>query len=292
MLLNLINYLIDTEIEEDGVHHEYLDEDAPKTIDSDELKVFECEFFTDEEDEKCGKYILYASLDETNNEGSYTFIEKDSNLKAITFCFETNEGFMKQVDRILKEGNALSLNGFHENTDGLPEGYGYDLEACYALGERISSSSNSENSLSREMTDKLISLFYDCSEAYEYYDTDELQNVYYHIYEKDNESYWANIFMEQDGLIRYQITESGKDKVQKTKEGITDQEILLTIDKIRNVYRLNEIETYPRRESDRYITLELKHGEYTEYIRSNTAISDEQYEALESIRYLIDNKCR
>ena len=292
MLLDLINYLIDIEIEADGVHHKYVDEDAPKTIDSDELRNFKCEFFADEDAEKYGKYVLSASLDKVYKEGSYTFMEKDSDLKAITFNFETDENFMREVDMILKEGNALSLNGFHENTDGLPDDLGYDLEAYYASGEKIRSSSNSENNLSKEMTDKLVKLFYDRSKAEKYYDTEKLQNVYYHIYEKDNESYWANIYEEQDGLIRYKVTESGKDKIQKTKEGITDNEILLTIDKIRNVYRLNEIETYPRRESDRYINLELKHGEYTENIRSNTAISDEQYDALESIRYLIDNKCR
>ena len=47
------------------------------------------------------------------------------------------------------------------------------------------------------------------------------------------------------------------------------------------------IQTYPRREGDRYLRLYLMFGGNREYIYSDTAISDEQFEALEGIKELI-----
>ena len=46
---------------------------------------------------------------------------------------------------------------------------------------------------------------------------------------------------------------------------------------------------YPRREGDRYLRLFLMFGEDCDYIYSDTAISDEQLEALEGIKDIILN---
>ena len=62
------------------------------------------------------------------------------------------------------------------------------------------------------------------------------------------------------------------------------------LEKISAVYKDNDMEsiqTYPRREGERFYTLALQFGKEDKYTYSNTALSDEQLEALAGIRDLI-----
>ena len=137
----------------------------------------------------------------------------------------------------------------------------------------------------------LYNLFYERSGAKDYHSTDRLQNVYYSIYEQDVYGFYANIFEGPDGKVRYKISENtdGKGTWAPSREGEVSAELL---QKIRDVYEKQNftgIQTYPRREGDRYLRLFLMFGEDCDYIYSDTAISDEQLEALEGIKDIILN---
>ena len=78
-------------------------------------------------------------------------------------------------------------------------------------------------------------LFYERSGAKEYYNTDRLQNVHYMIYEREVYSFYADIYEDAEGNIKYIINEDtdGKNNWAPLRSRTVSPEIL---QKIRDIY--------------------------------------------------------
>ena len=268
-------------LEEDGGHHSYTNDDLPKEIVSDELISFSTAFDYEDPDGITGKYIISAGSENGRVKGSYQFIENNDDLKAIEFLFDADTDLLNRIDRLIKDNDIALLNGTFEKIDGIPDEYGYEISAVYASDERLSAYDNSSNALPETFMKDLISLFEEASGANDYYNMEDLQRVYYHIYEPDVYSYWASIYEDYDGTIKYVITMNDHKNPQTRITGTADKEIM---NRIQDIYeKIGNIETYPRREINRHVTLELGYGRDKVYIRSNTNISDKQLDLLCSI---------
>ena len=279
------------EIPVSGGRDENVDENAPKEIKSEDLTYFDSWFANNESQElEWGKYFLKAELGEDGKvTGSYYYMDKNGDFTPLEFLFETDASFMKEINEIVKKSKIAAWNGYYGHTNGIPEDYGFAIDAKYASGERLYCSDNAANYYNEETMEALNALFYDRSGAKEYHNTDRLQNVYYSIYERDVYGFYAYIFEDPNGEVHYKVIENadGKGSWVPSKEGTVSQELLQKIQGIYEEQDFASIQTYPRREGDRHYSLYLMFGEDCEYIYSDTAISDEQYAALEGIRELI-----
>lgn len=274
-----------------GGRDENQDENAPKEIKSEDLTYFDSWFANNESEElEWGKYFLKAELGEDGKvTGSYTFTDRNGDFSPLEFLFETDAAFMKEVNDIVKESNIVAWNGYYGHTNGIPDDFGFAIDAEYASGEKLCCSDNAANYYNEETMAALNALFYDRSGAKEYHNTDRLQNVYYSIYERDVYGFYANIFEAPDGTVRYNVIENtdGKGNWAPTRKGTASPELLQKIQDVYEEQDFASIQTYPRREGDRYFSMHLMFGEDKDYIYSDTAISDEQFEALEGIQNII-----
>lgn len=109
------------------------DYDAPKEIKSDDLVVFETEFFRNSDFvyDKDRSYRFKM----TKSEGdTFTITEgHDEKLKC-----DTDGAFAAKLQQVIREYDLVSLNGIERQTYGLPEAYGpYWLSAEYASDEKL-----------------------------------------------------------------------------------------------------------------------------------------------------------
>ena len=279
------------EIPVNGGRDENWDKNAPKEIKSEDLIYFDSWFANNETQElEWGKYFFKAELGEDGKvTGSYYYMDKNGDFAPLEFPFETDASIMKEINEIVKESKIVAWNGYYGHTNGIPENYGFAIDAKYASGERLYCSDNAGNYFSEETMLALNNLFYERSGAKEYHSTDRLQNVYYSIYEQDVYGFYATIFEGPDGIVRYSVSENadGKGTWVPKREGEVSADLLQKINEIYEEQDFTSIQTYPRREGARHLRLFLMFGEDCDYIYSDTDISDEQLEALEGIRDII-----
>ena len=147
----------DTEPIDGGTRH-YLDEDAPKTIESTQIVSFSCEFSTTNlsmnSSPIAGRYYtLYAGEDGGNYEargGGTVYGQR---------IFTPDKAFFEALQAIVTRYDFAQHNGQFYKVSGLPPDYGVKLDIQYASGESIRASNNQDCFLSLEAMEELISLF-------------------------------------------------------------------------------------------------------------------------------------
>jgi len=147
--------------DEDGGIQKRLDQNAPKTIVSENIIHFKCEFSTvaiaDEIPIEHGVYTLCAVLKDGAVRGEYKMRTRHGDGEQ--FLFRAGHMFLKQVQRIVKEYDFARFNGEEYSVSGLPDMYGAKIHIVYASGERIDSSDNQNNFLPIEAMAALVELF-------------------------------------------------------------------------------------------------------------------------------------
>lgn len=140
-----------------GVRH-YVDENAPKVIESTQIVSFECNFsaLTLAEDDTCLAGSVY-DLKATQNGGSYTARTRSEIYDDLTFT-PTPE-FFTQLQRIVSQYDLARYNGQHYTVSGLPPDLGAEIIVEYASGERIRASDNQSCFLPVEAMVALVTLF-------------------------------------------------------------------------------------------------------------------------------------
>ena len=284
----------DREVE--GGSTTYVDKDAPKEIKSKDLCSMDCKVSTAtvselEEGLVYGWYYFSVKKDSETGEitGSYKISEQYNDFVVPEFTFKTDKAFLEKVQAIIEESKIVTSNGIHHETKGIPDDFGYDFSAVYASGESISCSDNQSSDIGQKTVKELYELFYKESGAESYYDTDELLSVYYYVYEKDKYTLWVYAYKNLDGTYACKVTESIEKKQTPYGEKAADKEFM---DGIARVFTDNDmagINEYPRRESTRSYTLKVKFGTEEYEVKSNTAINDTQFAALEGLQdYFLD----
>ena len=135
--------------------------DAPKKIESTEIKSFYCEFsnltmMNEDTFLKNRVYQLEACLKDGIVQGSYKIYGSGESQEEI---FEAETDFLTDVQKIIEEHNLAENNGLSYMVSGLPEQFGAVLEVEYESGERIYASHNQDNFLSIEVMEALDLLF-------------------------------------------------------------------------------------------------------------------------------------
>ena len=262
-------------------------ESLPKDAPDSELSYFDCRFANEVSEELgWGTFELHAEKTAGGVEGSYRFRELNGEFIAPTFRFEDGGNILGECRRILAESGMFGYNGTHEKTEGIPEDLGFSVEARYENGARLSVSDNASTYFTRETVEALAALFSRVSGAEAFYDTEELLSVHYEIYERDVYHFTADIYRTPEGTVAYKIYEKDADG-SSSSGGETDGEILSAIERIWRGNRMESIQEFPRREETTYYTLMMAFGKRQERAASNTAISDAQLEALQSVRETI-----
>ena len=272
---------------EDGKKTVRTEKDLPKEAPESELLYFDCRFANDVSEELgWGFFELHAEKTEGGAEGSYCFREQNGVFVSLTFPFETDGEILRECRRILEESGVFAANGTREVTEGIPEDLGFEVDARYENGARLSVSDNAATWFDRGTVEAFAALFSRVSGAEAFFDTEDLIAVNYDIYERDKYHFSADIYRTPEGNTAYRIYE--KDENGSTSDkGETDGAILSEIEKLWRDNRMESIQDFPRREGDVYYTLNLAFGKRQERAASNTAISDGQLEALKSIRETI-----
>ena len=135
--------------------------DAPKKIESTEIKSFYCEFsnltmMNEDTFLKNRVYQLEACLKDGIVQGSYKIYGSGESQEEI---FEAETDFLTDVQKIIEEHNLVENNGLSYMVSGLPEQFGAVLEVEYESGECIYASHNQDNFLSIEAMEALDLLF-------------------------------------------------------------------------------------------------------------------------------------
>ncbi len=134
------------------------DPDAPKTIESKQLIIFECRFSTmdDAEPGTLGNHIyeLEARLENGAVKGVYRIADTGEER-----LFRESHEFLSEIRALIETYDLAQHNGHAYAVSGLPEEYGARIDAQYASGESIYASDNQENFLSREAMTALVRLF-------------------------------------------------------------------------------------------------------------------------------------
>ena len=148
--------------EEDGGVVQRVNTNAPKTIKSKQIIIFECKFSTLaflDSDEEIGNrvYILEARLENGFVNGRYRHRSRFEN--NVDVKFKAEQSFMECLQRIIEEHNLAKNNGVCYKVKGLPDMYGAKLMVDYASGERIYTSNNQDNFLSVSAIKEMLRLF-------------------------------------------------------------------------------------------------------------------------------------
>ena len=148
--------------EEDGGVVQRVNTNAPKTIKSKQIIIFECKFSTLaflDSDEEIGNrvYILEARLENGFVNGRYCHRSRFEN--NVDVIFKAEQSFMECLQRIIEEHNLAKNNGVCYKVQGLPDMYGAKLMVDYASGERIYTSNNQDNFLSVSAIKAMLRLF-------------------------------------------------------------------------------------------------------------------------------------
>lgn len=126
-----------------GGRRRTIDNRAEKTIVSTEIVNFELEFsltsyVLDEEERINGFYgAFFLTCKRTENGVECHYKQRKRFGPDVTEDFITDVEFLAKLDKIVKEEDFASLNGYSSRTSGLPEMFGNDLTIDYASGENI-----------------------------------------------------------------------------------------------------------------------------------------------------------
>lgn len=152
--------LFDTapEVIDGGTRH-YVDEEAPKAIQSTTIVSFSCEFTTTDipmnESPIAGRYYtLYAAEDSGSFEargGGEVFAKRE---------FTPDAEFLDAVQEIVAKYDFAQYNGQFYTVAGLPPDLGVKLEIYYDSGESIRASDNQSRFIPPEAMEELVELFY------------------------------------------------------------------------------------------------------------------------------------
>ncbi len=144
------------------------DLDAPKTIRSEEMTLFDVSTalghnFTPNrprEEEEIHRFSAFAAR---CGEGVFLFLETETfprrqGSKDRGWTYVREDRF-PELTALVREYDLAAKNGFHSTTHGLPENFGGSVEIGFSSGEEISFSNNQTPVLSREAALKIIELF-------------------------------------------------------------------------------------------------------------------------------------
>lgn len=148
----------DTEVIDGGTRH-YVDEEAPKTIQSTKIVSFSCEFTATDipmnESPIAGRYYtLYAAEYGGSFEsrgGGEVFGQRE---------FTPDADFFDALQQIVSQYDFAQFNGQHYTVSGLPPDHGAKLEIRYDSGESIRASDNQSCFIPLEAMEELVELFY------------------------------------------------------------------------------------------------------------------------------------
>lgn len=147
----------DTEDIDGGVRH-YVDEHAPKEIESTRIVTFSCEISTYSismnSSPAAGRYYtFYAGEDGGSYEaraGGEVFTERE---------FTPEDGFFEALQEIVEAYDLAQYNGQHYSVSGLPPDYGAKLDIRYDSGESIVASDNQSCFIPVKAIEELVELF-------------------------------------------------------------------------------------------------------------------------------------
>ncbi|MBQ4150630.1 MAG: hypothetical protein IJC81_02355 [Clostridia bacterium] len=145
----------------DGDIQEHIDKSAPKTIISENIIYFQCEFSTvtiaDDIPIEHGIYTLFAELKDGAVRGKYDM--RTRNGSGEQFPFRQSHRFMKELQMTVGKYDFAKFNGEEYFVSGLPDMYGARIRIVYASGERIDASDNQSNFLPIDAMTELVQLF-------------------------------------------------------------------------------------------------------------------------------------
>lgn len=146
------------DIEEDGTRKDQTDPNAPKTIESKQIILFDCWFSTLDiaEPGVLGNHIyhLQAELEDGAVKGSYQVRDTDEE-----WSFRADHSFLNEVFELVDRYEIAQFNGHSVEVAGLPSDYGVNLDVRFASGEHIYASDNEGNFLPYSFMDELEKLF-------------------------------------------------------------------------------------------------------------------------------------
>lgn len=143
----------------DGGTRHYVDEGAPKTIESTRIAAFSCEFSTTDlvlsSSPIAGRYYtLYAAQDGGSYEargGGDIYGQRE---------FTPDAEFFAALQQIVSQYDFAQYNGQFYTVAGLPPDHGAKLDIRYDSGERIRASDNQSCFIPLEAMEELVKLFY------------------------------------------------------------------------------------------------------------------------------------
>ncbi len=135
--------------------------DAPKAIQSTEIKTFHCEISLTAVYETDGLGHRVYTLDAVLKDGEvlvkYDWRERGGESDKAEY--KADADFMVRLQEIVKTYDFAKHNGYFHTVSGLPDMYGESLDIVYESGERIHVHDNQNGFLSLEAEKALIMLF-------------------------------------------------------------------------------------------------------------------------------------
>ena len=146
---------------EDGGVQTCIDKNAPKSIVSENIISFYCEFSTvaiaDDILIEHGIYTFSARLKDGAVRGEYK--KRTRYGEGEQFLFRKSHSFMRKLQHIVKTYDLAKYNGIEYSVSGLPDMYGAKIHIVYASGESIYTSDNQSNFLPIEVMQALLEVF-------------------------------------------------------------------------------------------------------------------------------------
>lgn len=143
----------------DGGQTHYVNENAPKAVESDEITYFSCACSTKDlpfnESPVAGRYY---TLCVGGNEGS--FEARAGGKIYAKRSFVPDAAFFAQLQQIVAKYDLAQYNGEFYTVAGLPPDFGAKLNIRYASDEQICASDNQSCFLPLEAIEKLVFLFH------------------------------------------------------------------------------------------------------------------------------------
>ena len=147
--------------DDDGGVQKLIDRNAPKSIISENIIVFECVFSTvalaEDIPIEHGIYTLSARLRDGAVRGEYKMRTRHG--AGEQFLFRESHSFMRKIQSIVKTYDFAKHNGMEYSVSGLPDMYGARIHIVYASGESLYASDNQSNFLPIEAMSELVKLF-------------------------------------------------------------------------------------------------------------------------------------
>ena len=254
-------------------------------IKSENIVSFNCDFVTDKIAGNRVEYKFSAVLGSDGEKVTCQYIAQDSSpFDPRQFDFVTDRSILEKIQTVVRDYELEQFMDIMNRNTTITEYTGASLRAVYDSDEKLEFFDNKDNLLPEAAMKDLEKIFYDASGASKYDSQDQLNALYYIIYNDDGEyRYFLSLFRRMDGSVSIYIVDKQKENNFRSVNRDISPELM---DEIDVICRENLIEKDPDSSAttSKYpIEIGMRYGSTETVISTAEGTTRAELKALESI---------